>query len=141
MKQIKVLLFSLLFFSQLHPMHRLSNFLGDYVIYFFQKATGTYVNDFDEQDFYGQTTLHKYILNNYKTNDMLTMILEAGADPNIQDNTGSTALHYAVQKNNVEAIMLLLHFEANQNIKDNFGQTPINFATGPEIQALFSAEN
>lgn len=46
-------------------------------------------------------------------------------DVKYDDRFGSTALHYAVRENNIEAIKTLLNLGANPNKKDNFGKTPL----------------
>lgn len=58
--------------------------------------------------------------------------LEAGVDQKNVDwkNTdGMTALHRAVQLNNIQLAQLLLNKGANVNTKDNLGNTPLHVAT------------
>jgi len=38
----------------------------------------------------------------------LPALLRSGADPSIKDNTGKTALAYAIERNNLDAIKILL---------------------------------
>lgn len=64
------------------------------------------------------TTLMRYvILNNY---EMVKILLELGADPNIQTNIGDTALHY-LKKYDIEMINLLIEHGANPHIKNEDG--------------------
>ena len=64
--------------------------------------------------------------------DIVELLLERGANPNIQDDDGFTALMLsAVQyrDNNTEIIELLLAHGANLHIRNNDGQTALTFAT------------
>ena len=67
-------------------------------------------------------------------------LLEAGANPNIQDKYGCTPLHYvhlAREINNaVKLTKLLLKAGANINIQDNIGFTPLHSATSEEQTKL-----
>lgn len=42
-----------------------------------------------------------------------TVLLEHGADPNIRDNNGNSALHYAVYNGHEEMASLLLQYNAD----------------------------
>ena len=53
------------------------------------------------------------------------LLLAYGADPNIQNPSGSTALHYARKSGVVE---LLLNAGADPNIRNNYGQTALDEA-------------
>jgi uncharacterized protein len=55
-------------------------------------------------------------------------LVEAGADPNLTDANGATALHYAVMFNNQELATLLLKAGASAFMKNNVGQSPLDFA-------------
>lgn len=52
----------------------------------------------------------------------------AGADPNLTDANGATALHYAVLFNNQELAILLMEAGASAFMKNNVGQSPLDFA-------------
>lgn len=61
--------------------------------------------------------------------DGITMALEAGTDPNIQDNKGRTVLMYASGNDDADAILLLLlEYGADTSITDNEGYTAYDFA-------------
>ncbi|GIY74081.1 KN motif and ankyrin repeat domain-containing protein 4 [Caerostris extrusa] len=61
--------------------------------------------------------------------EMVRMLLEAGADPNLQDNDGSTALMYAAVHGQEPCIQLLLeHPKCNPRIKDYDQQTACTIA-------------
>src|SRR5688572_28433866 len=55
-------------------------------------------------------------------------LLARGADVNVQDNDGDTALHGAAQTGNVEVIRMLLDKGANLNTKNKQGGTPLMWA-------------
>lgn len=50
-------------------------------------------------------------------------------DPNVQDCTGNTALHHAVENNALEALACLLSRGANSSILNNEMFGPIHMAT------------
>jgi hypothetical protein len=51
------------------------------------------------------------------------ILLNQGADPNIQGNNGQTALHFAAMREDTEIFELLLANGADPNIRDNNGKT------------------
>jgi ankyrin repeat protein/outer membrane protein assembly factor BamB len=66
-----------------------------------------------------------------KTNDVakLTELIKAGADVNSKSEYGATALTFAVEKNSLEAIKVLLEHGADPNNRDRFYQsTPFEWA-------------
>ncbi|MGZ4988619.1 MAG: ankyrin repeat domain-containing protein, partial [Limisphaerales bacterium] len=70
------------------------------------------------------------LLTAYNNAELLEILLEHGADPNLADDTGNTALHWAVsnqQKRNVE---LLIAHGANVNATDKQGAPPIGNVRG-----------
>ena len=66
-------------------------------------------------------------------------LLSLGLDPNIQDNYGFTALHYAVKYNNIRIIKKLLQKGADGKIKENkTHKTCVMMAKNkPEILEIF----
>lgn len=60
-----------------------------------------------------------------KYNSAIDLLLEAGADPNIQDDGGKTPLHYTDMLANIAS---LLKGKANPNIQDDEGRTPLHYA-------------
>ena len=56
-------------------------------------------------------------------------LLDDGADPNIQDNRGNTALIWASRRNNIELVRLLLDRGAHPNIQDEAGGTALMYAS------------
>ena len=55
-------------------------------------------------------------------------LLDEGADPNIPDNKGNTALHYAVLNGHVNMVDDLLAHGANPNTVSKEGETPLHLA-------------
>ena len=74
-------------------------------------------------DRYGRNTL----INSISDNDMeaAKAQVKAGIDINLQDDNGWTALHFAAQGFNEEAILFLLKNKANPNLQNNDGNTPL----------------
>jgi ankyrin repeat protein len=61
--------------------------------------------------------------------DAVKVMLDAGADPNVQlDDDGNTALHQAAQRNDLEMIRVLVAGKANLESYNWTGQTPLNIA-------------
>ena len=71
--------------------------------------------------------------------DSAIFLLNLGIDPNIQDEKGYTALHYAVKYNHPRLIKKLLQKGANINIQENkYKQTPVLMAKNKsEILEIF----
>jgi ankyrin repeat protein len=61
--------------------------------------------------------------------EMVRTLLDAGADPNIQDASGNTALHHAVQWKQSEVIPLLIEGGAVLDVENKFGLTALDIAT------------
>ena len=58
----------------------------------------------------------------------LSTLLNKGADVNIQDNKGYTALHIAASLGNYELIELLSAYSADANICNKYGELPLHIA-------------
>ena len=66
-----------------------------------------------------------------RTNDtkMLKELIDKGVDVNSKNHYGVTALTFAIDKGNLEAVNLLLEKGADPNMKDSFyGETPFGWA-------------
>lgn len=62
---------------------------------------------------------------------MVQLLLQLGADPNIQDYVEvgfNTPLHRACEKGNLEIVQMLMRAGANLNIRNKLGQTPLHIA-------------
>jgi 26S proteasome non-ATPase regulatory subunit 10 len=57
-----------------------------------------------------------------------TLLLSKDADPNIKNNNGQTALHFAASKSALDIARLLLSSGATARVKDKRGQLPLHRA-------------
>lgn len=60
--------------------------------------------------------------------NMITLLLEHGANVNIKDEDGGTALHIALKYKELEIAQLLINAKADCTIADNDGFTPLHEA-------------
>jgi hypothetical protein len=72
----------------------------------------------------GTTALHMCAYKNHP--EILRMLLDAGADLNVQDGDGRTALYMCAIIYNPEIAEMLLDAEADVNIQDNDGSTALH---------------
>ena len=85
----------------------------------------------DARDAEGDTALH--LTHDNGNTDVMRLLLDAGADPNVQNNDGQTLLHHMaaegiteyVRHEDVEA---LLNAGADPNLIDKKGWTPAHYA-------------
>ena len=63
-----------------------------------------------------------------KNSNLVKLLLENNANPNLTDQNNSTALHFSVIFNQQEIIELLIKHKADPNIKDNRGNTALDYA-------------
>ena len=71
----------------------------------------------------GRTPLHwASSLNNW--NASVPALLALGADPNVQDDKGSTPLHYAASNWSLDRVKLLVQHGAERSVRNNDGHTP-----------------
>lgn len=69
---------------------------------------------------------------------MLELLLAAGADHRIKDSHGRSALMYAIIRNHLEAIdVLLMQDDLDPNTRDRWGSVAISFATRFGNMAVF----
>ncbi len=61
----------------------------------------------------------------YKTNSLVRLLLQHGANPSVRTHRGVTPLHYAVIYSSLEDITLLLIHGADPNATDKNGHTPL----------------
>ena len=59
---------------------------------------------------------------------MVELLLENGAQPDLQDRGGQTPLSRAANKGNERMVELLLEHGAHPNLEDKDGQTPLTRA-------------
>jgi len=59
----------------------------------------------------------------------VTLLLQKGADVNITNNAGQTALHFCASKNNLDvARTLIKEYKASARVRDRRGQLPLHRA-------------
>jgi len=93
-----------------------------------------YIND-TQSDFVNKVNL----MNAAKYGDLegAKAALDAGADPNVGEMLGNTALMYACDYyGNVDIVKLLLDHGADPNIGNNYGTTPLMIASKYSIDAV-----
>jgi len=76
--------------------------------------------------------------------ELLTTLLDAGADINALNDNGQTPLHIAVFWNNVDAVKLLVDRGADKTIKNKSGRTPEELAIHydyVDVMKIFGVEN
>eukprot|EP01122_Echinamoeba_exundans_P015392 TRINITY_DN728_c0_g1_i1.p1 TRINITY_DN728_c0_g1~~TRINITY_DN728_c0_g1_i1.p1 ORF type:complete len:721 (-),score=143.90 TRINITY_DN728_c0_g1_i1:2567-4729(-) len=100
--------------------------------------------DIDLQDTNGRTPLINCIRKGYI--DLLKLLLENGADPNIQDDALQSALHHACMRAKsslvaeaVECIKHLMKCNADINLKDVHGFTPLHVCAINNAKSLAEA--
>ena len=81
--------------------------------------------DLDWQDKFGNTALHRCVNSNHP--DIARMLIDAGADVNMQDDKrGQTALHECVNSNHLDIARMLIDAGADVNIQDRGGSTALH---------------
>jgi len=60
--------------------------------------------------------------------EIAKMLLDLGADPNIADPNGTTALHYATRFSNIDLIKLLIAYDVDINLRDSKGFSALDYA-------------
>ena len=88
------------------------------------KSSPFLINKANEMN--GTTLLFRSVLNN--NYNITEMLLENGANPNLQNCYGETSLHQAVENRSHKMINLLLDNKANPNIQQKDGETPMHIA-------------
>jgi ankyrin repeat protein len=71
----------------------------------------------------GRTALMAAALRNQ--DNIITLLLDNGAEANATDRTGATALILAATQGHLKAVNVLIAHEANVNARDNLGCTPL----------------
>ncbi|MCG9894235.1 MAG: ankyrin repeat domain-containing protein [Fimbriimonadaceae bacterium] len=74
---------------------------------------------------------------------IIRLLLQSGADVDSRDESGRTALAWAVLEENLESVKLLLEQGADPGAEDREGIRPVDLAalSPPAIQKLFAAHN
>ena len=61
----------------------------------------------------------------FKKLNVFEFCKDKGADVNLQDKSGWSALHFACQDNNYDFVVALIQYGANPNLQDIYGNTPL----------------
>jgi ankyrin repeat protein len=83
------------------------------------------VKDVNSKSGYGTPLMAATVKKNI---ELTKLLLENKANPNITDQNGSTALHFAVIFNYIDIVKLLVAAKAKTNLKDNRGKTALDYA-------------
>lgn len=86
--------------------------------------------------------MHALIIKNTKRlSDLSTIqaLLFYHADPNIVEQSGNTALHYAAHYNDTESVDILLKHHALTEKKNLAGKTAYNLSRSPHVQSKLNA--
>ena len=97
---------------------------------------GADVNSKDERD--GYTLLIRASL--YGQVDAVKLLLEYGANMDIQNNDGNTAIMLASEAGNNDVVKLLLKNGADVSIKNNEGEDILDFAKNKETRKVIEEE-
>jgi len=67
--------------------------------------------------------------------EIVEILIGWGADPNLADSDGNTALHFAVDYSHFEVVKILIASSTplNVNARNNMNMTPFNTCRSPEI--------
>jgi ankyrin repeat protein len=82
--------------------------------------------DLDQGDKGGRTPLMQAAIN--QRIDIMKLLLDSGAEPDIQDRRRWSALHFAAQEQSADGIELLVSHGATIDIADSDGNTPLSTA-------------
>ena len=74
-----------------------------------------------------------------KLYDLIVMALAKGANPNLADVNGTTALHIACEMNDDDIAILLLNKKANPAAVNTNGKTPFSLAIDRKNQSILTA--
>ncbi|KAK3393908.1 ankyrin repeat-containing domain protein [Podospora didyma] len=99
-----------------------SALIGDIITY----GLGDTFGD-DRPDLLGRSLIHISVM--YKLTDVVYALLVAGANPERETNTSSTALHYAAALGHLQICEVLLEHGANINCEDIMCRTPLYYAS------------
>ena len=75
-----------------------------------------------------QPGLLSYVIRRCMNREILRVMIEHGADVNMRDEEGDTALHEAVDMSSAETVWLLLKAGADPNARNKRGESPMSLA-------------
>ncbi|XP_065883118.1 26S proteasome non-ATPase regulatory subunit 10-like [Dysidea avara] len=68
--------------------------------------------------------------------ETVKLLMELGADINVEDEAGSTPLHYAAQSGSEDVVKMIIEREADIHAVDNDKRTPLHSAAGSGNEAV-----
>ncbi|XP_057336430.1 ankyrin repeat, SAM and basic leucine zipper domain-containing protein 1-like [Microplitis mediator] len=86
-----------------------------------------------------QSLLHTAV--KYTTLEMVSLLLQIGADVNEYDDNRSAPIHHAVKAQNINILRLLLDYGADINAKNKDGDTPVCLVLKQSDSAYFSSSD
>lgn len=86
------------------------------------------INDINALTTSNHTPLHFVVINNKAPVAIAAKLIDAGADVNLKNKFNCTALHYAVLRNDLELVELLLKAKSFVDAKNNKDLTPLLMA-------------
>ena len=90
---------------------------------------GEQQNEFNRKNSEGYTPLHVAVTEGNEVNlEMCELLIEGGADVNLQDNSGNTPLILAILEFDLEMCEILIESNADVNLQNNRGDTPLHIA-------------
>ncbi|WP_341808410.1 ankyrin repeat domain-containing protein [Wolbachia endosymbiont (group E) of Neria commutata] len=120
------------------PLHKASNRGYDAVVeLLLDKGANV---DAVTSDYSGhrETSLHKAITNSHMDNylNIVKMLLDYGANTEIEDLNNGTPLYQAVGSSQIKAIKLLLDAKADVNSRNKRGETPLHIVVNYGLDSL-----
>jgi len=87
----------------------------------------------------GQTALHYAAYRVGKESlQIIELLSKFGADLNIKNSLGQTALHYACQSGNIDVVEFLIKCKVNLNVLTISHELPLHFAVGHNHEDIVS---
>jgi len=82
--------------------------------------------DSDDEEYYTATPLFEAAKNGRM--DIVRLLLDRGAKPNIPEEHGNSPLHTAAKQGHIGIVQLLLNNGADPNLENDYGETPLYLA-------------
>ncbi len=86
------------------------------------------------RDAKGWTPLHAAASNGF--DDIVSILLDRGMDPNVTDRYGRTALHISTAHGHIEVVRVLCEGDANLDATDRDGNTALHLAFQQRLSSL-----